>query len=292
MGMQVNFPDELGAWIRHNLERGCADASIVEALVAQRFEPAVAQGLVRAFRSAREAGTPPPSGAIVLETEDTYRYETPRLASGPVIRASGREIPVLARLQRPLAAVLGGVLDAEECAQVIELARGRLRPSTVVDPASGEDTVAKYRDSEGMFFCPRETPFIARLEQRLAAVMNCPPENGEGLQVLRYGPGAHTAPHFDFLVPGNEANRASLVRSGQRVSTLLIYLNDVEQGGETHFPEAGFSMVPVRGNGLYFEYANSLRQVDLLSAHAGLPVGAGEKWVMTKWMRERRFVSA
>ena len=122
--------------------------------------------------------------------------------------------------------------------------------------------------------------------------MNCPVENGEGLQVLRYGPGAKNTPHFDFLAPSNLKNRESLARSGQRISTMVIYLNDVKSGGETVFPELGLSVSPKKGNAVYFEYANSLRQVDIKSVHAGAPVYEGEKWAVTKWMRERCFKPA
>jgi len=293
MGMLVNFSPELGAWIRHNLDRGCAAEDIVSSMIAQKFEPAIARGLVEAFRSARSEGIDPPAGSVVIDSvQADYYYETPRLAPGPVIRTTDREIPVLLRLEQPVLAVLDGVLSAAECDQLIELARHRLRPSTVVDLLTGEDKIAEYRDSDGMFFELQETPFIAMLDRRISEVMNCPVENGEGLQVLRYGPGAKNTPHFDFLVPANQANRESLARSGQRISTMVIYLNDVMRGGETVFPEAGLSVLPKKGNGVYFEYANSRRQVDPKSAHAGGAVHEGEKWAVTKWMRERRFVPA
>ena len=122
--------------------------------------------------------------------------------------------------------------------------------------------------------------------------MNLPVENGEGFQVLCYPAGARNDAHFDFLQPSNAANRASIARSGQRVSTLIAYLNDVEEGGETVFPSAGGRSRRERGNAVYFEYCNRLGQVDPLSLHAGQPVVRGEKWVATKWMRQRTFVSA
>ena len=87
--------------------------------------------------------------------------------------------------------------------------------------------------------------------------MNCPLRNGEGFQLLHYHPGAGSAPHFDFLTPGSMANDASLARSGQRVSSLVIYLNDVERGGETVFPEIGLAVTPRLGHAVHFEYANS-----------------------------------
>jgi prolyl 4-hydroxylase len=157
---------------------------------------------------------------------------------------------------------------------------------------TGKDVVSGQRTSLGMFFQLRENSFIGRLDQRIAEIMNLPPEHGEGLQILYYPAGAGSAPHFDFLLPSNPANQASLARSGQRVSTLVTYLNEVEGGGETVFPEAGWAVSPVRGNAVYFEYANTLNQLDHASLHASNPVTQGEKWVATKWMRQRPFVSA
>ena len=291
----VNFSPELSAWIQHNLERGCAEQDLVKSMCSQGFQADLAQGLIAAFVRARREGIAPPRDTLTLEgldESDGCRYETPRLPAGAVIRTPDRDIAVLSRLARPCVAVLESVLSADECAQLIALARPRLRPSTVVDPITGEDRAAAHRDSEGMFFRLEETPFIAQIGRRISALMGMPIENGEGLQVLRYGPAARTSPHFDFLVPGNPANRDSLMRSGQRVSTLVAYLNEVEEGGETVFPEAGLSVLPRRGNAVYFEYCNSLRQVDPLSAHAGAAVLKGEKWALTKWMRERAFKPA
>lgn len=293
MSMHVNFSPELRTWILHNLNRGCAVENLVESMVAQGFEAWVAHGLVEAFVDAINKGVQPPTDSVVLDSMlAEYRYETPRLAPGPVIRTGDRDILVLLRLEQPVIALLESVFSDEECGQLIELARDRLRPSTIVDPVTGEDKVAAHRDSEGMFFELEETPFIARLDRRISEVMNSPIENGEGLQVLRYGPSAKNTPHFDFLAPSNQANRDSLARSGQRISTMVIYLNDVASGGETVFPEIGLSVLPKKGNGVYFEYANSQRQVDPRSVHAGAPVLAGEKWAVTKWIREKRFIPA
>jgi prolyl 4-hydroxylase len=209
-----------------------------------------------------------------------------------VLKTHDREIRVLARLQQPVLALLGDVMSAEECKQLIELARPRLKPSTIVDLQSGQDVVTAYRNSLGMFFRLQETAFIARLDRRISELMNLPVENGEGLQVLYYPTGAASAPHVDFLQISNEANRASIARSGQRVSTLVTYLNDVPAGGETSFPELGWAATPCLGHAVYFEYCDSRGLVDWRSVHAGNPVLEGEKWVASKWMRQRRFASA
>jgi prolyl 4-hydroxylase len=288
MMTNIRLSSDLKSWIAHNLRRGCDPADVVASMVQQNFEPAVARGLVTAFVN---AGGAPEGDSLAIELEDAgFVYEAPRLASGNVIDTGDRKVVVLSRFEQPMVAVLGGLLSDDECQQLIELARPRLARSTVVDPVSGVNAVADYRNSEGMFFHLEETPLISSLDRRISRLMGGPLENGEGLQVLRYGPGGHTAPHFDFLLPTNKTNEASLARSGQRVSTLIVYLNDVDEGGATVFPSLGLSVTPRRGNAVYFEYANSRQQLDGKSLHAGAPVIRGEKWAMTKWMRSRRFI--
>lgn len=234
-----------------------------------------------------------PSTAVRLAPETPpYVPEPPRIAPGPVIRAGDREIRVLQRLRSPIVATLERVLSDPECERLIDMARPRLARSTVIDSSTGTDLAVERRSSSGMFFRLRENAFIAEIDERLAAIMGSPVENSEGLQLLHYLPGAQYPPHFDFLVPSNPATAKSIERSGQRISTLIIYLNDVLEGGETVFPEVGLSVVPRRGNGLYFEYTNSRMQVDVRSAHGGAPVIRGEKWIVTKWMRSRKFVPA
>lgn len=297
MSATVRFRAELGTWLCAALDEGRPPAALVQTMIDERMNPAVAQAIVDAFVNARRAEQPVPVDQIVVDAEaPVYLRESSRLergrGAGGLLQVPGATVRVLARGDGPNLALLGDVMTADECAQLIALARPRLRPSQVVDPQTGADVTASYRNSLGMFFRLEETPFIARLDRRLSAVMNMPLENGEGLQVLCYGEGGATAPHFDYLLPGNDANRASVARSGQRVSTLLVYLNQVEGGGETVFPHVGWSVTPQPGNGIYFESCNSLGQLDRQSFHAGRPVTAGEKWVVTKWMRQRRFVPA
>jgi prolyl 4-hydroxylase len=293
MSALVRFRPELAQWLAQALDEGQPPVALVATMVKEQMAPIVAQAIVDAFVGARRAGRPAPVAAVTIEDETAiYLRESPRLASGARLETADRAVRVLARGDYPTLAVLGDLLSLEECDDLIVQARPRLQPSLVVDPDSGQDIVADYRTSLGMFFRLGENDFIARLDRRFAELMNLPIENGEGFQVLCYPTGGATAPHFDFLQTSNAANRASIARSGQRVSTLLAYLNDVGAGGETMFPRAGWTIPPQRGGGLYFEYCNRQGQVDPYSLHAGSRVLAGEKWVATKWMRQRRFVAA
>ncbi len=63
----------------------------------------------------------------------------------------------------------------------------------------------------------------------------------------------------------------------------------VEGGGETFFPKLNLKIKAVQGNALYFSYTNSKNEVDRMTLHGGSPVIRGEKWIMTKWMRQELF---
>jgi prolyl 4-hydroxylase len=291
MSTVVRFQPELADWLQQGLDAGQAPTALIQKMMDEQMQPAVAYALVDAFVSARRAGLAVPRDSLIVEDNAAIFFrEAPLIAAGARLPTSDGPVPVLARGSSPTLALLGGVMSADECAQLIELARPRLVTSTVVDPQTGQDVVAGYRNSLGMFFRLGENELIGRLDRRFAELMQLPVENGEGLQVLCYGPGGATSPHFDFVAPTNEANQASVARSGQRISTLLVYLADVEEGGETVFPRAGWSIQPRAGNAIYFESCNRGGQVDPQSLHAGQPVVRGEKWVVTKWMRQRRFV--
>ncbi|MFT4432580.1 2OG-Fe(II) oxygenase [Caballeronia sp. 15715] len=290
MSITVSFPAALRDWITHNLTRGVAPQAIVRELVDRNNAPELASAMVDAVSSAFLYGTPLPGETLEIGGAPlTYEVEPWRVPDGPLIRLGEHKVRVIARMHRPAAVLLDNFLSAIECEQLVSLARPRLDRSTVVDPVTGRNVVAGHRSSHGMFFRLGETPLIARLESRITELTGLPVENGEGLQLLHYEAGAESAPHVDYLVPGNPANRESIARSGQRVGTLLMYLNDVDGGGETVFPQIGWSVVPRRGQALYFEYGNRFGLADPSSLHASTPLRTGEKWVATKWIRTRRF---
>ncbi len=291
MSTVVRFSPDLGRWLTHNLDAGQAPQSLVATMRVQGMNERPAQAIVAAFVDARQRGGAMPADAIELPDEAPSRPAA-RLAPGTRILAGDREIVVHSRGEDPVFAALGNVVDADECRSIIDMARPRLKPSTLVDPMSGRDVVSDKRTSWGMFFRLEENDLVARLDRRLSMLMNLPLENGEGLQVLYYPTGAGSEPHHDYLAPTNAANRESIARSGQRVSTLVTYLNEVPDGGQTVFPQLGLAVSPIRGNACYFEYCDGKGRVDARSLHASATVTRGEKWVMTKWMRERRFVAA
>ena len=77
---------------------------------------------------------------------------------------------------------------------------------------------------------------------------------------------------------------------GQRIVTVLGYLRDVIQGGETGFCHHGLSVQPKAGTVVVWYNVNKeTNERNELSQHAGLPVIVGEKYAFNLWFREGRF---
>ena len=213
---------------------------------------------------------------------------TPQLdTSGAMVDAGDKWVNVLQRVHAPDLCVFSNLLSAAECEALVEAAKPRLLRSRTIDTQTGAEALNRDRTSDGMFFTRFENAIVQRVELRVARLLGWPVQNFEGMQVLRYRNGAQYKPHYDYFDTGEPATPALLARGGQRVATLIMYLQAPERGGATVFPDAAISVPPIRGSAVFFSYADA--SADSLSLHGGAPVEAGEKWIATLWLRERKF---
>lgn len=201
------------------------------------------------------------------------------------------DIKVVCRSERPYVIGLANVLTAEECQELIEYSRYRISRAMVVSPIDGSDLIDDRRTSELVMLTRGESPLIAKIDARISQLTGLPSDHGEGLQVMRYGVGAQYEPHYDYFAMGSLGERRHL-KNGQRVASLVIYLNDVEAGGETIFPYGDLSIAPQTGNASYFAYTDAAGRCDAMSFHGGSPVKAGEKWIATMWLRDRPYYAS
>jgi len=220
-----------------------------------------------------------------------YRYAPSRFADKNVVTIDGHDVRILSRHKEPEIIVFGNILNDAECDLLMELSRPRLRPAPTFDrsSASGKGKLSAERTSEGAGFLRGESALIGAIETRLAKLLNAPIENGEELNILHYVTGAEYRPHYDFFAPEDSSSAVYLQDGGQRIATCIMYLNDVESGGETIFPEIDFTVTPRKGCAVYFSYFDAQGRLDRLSLHGGAPVMRGEKWIATKWIRQRGY---
>ena len=257
-------------WLTANVERGVLEQALVEST----------QRDIRAAWAERTAELREQS-----ETQG-YTYEAAPLPAAGSVQTASRNIPILMAIDKPRIVLFGNVLSKQECEAIIAMAQPKMMPSQTRDNATAQLVVTKQRRSQGTFLQRGQTELVQQLEQRIADLSQWPVDKGEGLQILNYQTGGEYEPHFDFFPPEQPGSQVSLTLGGQRVCTLIVYLNTVEEGGETVFPKLNLKFKAVQGNALYFSYANSKNEIDRMTLHGGAPVTRGEKWIMTKWMRQ------
>jgi len=173
-------------------------------------------------------------------------------------------------------------LDDYLCDHFINMAAPRLMPSSVVDPKTGGVLQSELRTSHSMHFVPSMyDAVVAQLIRRIAAIAGLPAAHAEPLGVLRYGPGQEYRPHYDYYTDDQH--------QAQRVATVFVYLNQVEEGGGTEFPRIGVRVEPRQGRAVKFLNCDAAGSPNPETLHAGLPVISGEKWLATLWFWDRPF---
>jgi len=282
---QVATP-ELQQWIVEQARAGCKPEAVLSAMTQAGWKEDVAIAAMEATLGEHLAGLP--KAAAPQAPARAKRLPEPQMAGHPrQVDAGDRVVDVLVNMLSPRVVVFGNLLSADECEALIADAEPRLKRSLTVETQTGGEALNEARTSDGMFFRRGETPIVERIEARIAKLLNWPLEYGEGLQVLHYRPGAEYKPHYDYFNPEEPGTPKILQRGGQRVGTLVMYLNEPTRGGGTTFPDVGLEVAPQRGNAVFFAYDRPHPSTKTL--HGGAPVIEGEKWVATKWLREQEF---
>ncbi|GLT91953.1 hypothetical protein SLE2022_098140 [Rubroshorea leprosula] len=205
----------------------------------------------------------------------------------------------------PRAFLYHNFLSKEECEYLISLAKPHMARSTVIDNDTGGSKESRVRTSSGMFLKRGQDKIVRDIEKRIAEFTFIPIEHGEELQVLHYEVGQKYEPHFDYFI--DEFNTKN---GGQRMATMLMYLSDVEEGGETVFPNAkgntsavpwwnelsecgkrGLAVKPKMGDAILFWSMRPDATLDPSSLHGACPVVSGNKWAAPKWMHVREYRS-
>jgi prolyl 4-hydroxylase len=274
---------ELRKWIVDQAQLGHSAESVLQSMLASGWQEDVAiEAMESTLREHLEAK------AVAEGLPPAVPVPEPKLDESPLyVDAGDRRVYVVQNMLNPRVVVFGDLLSDEECEALIEAAKPRLARSLTVATKTGGEEINDDRTSNGMFFQRGENDLIRRIEDRIGRLLNWPVENGEGLQVLHYRPGAEYKPHYDYFDPKEPGTPTILKRGGQRVGTLVMYLAEPEKGGGTTFPDAHLEVYPKRGHGVFFSYDRAHPSTKTL--HGGAPVLAGEKWIATKWLRERRF---
>ena len=263
------FSDEWKYWIWHNIhQRGCSRDVIFKELVLRDFPWA-------AIRT--ELGWEPtiPLEHIVTFSEQ-QRPNHDKLLVPNVQRISSDKIEMF---------TVSDFLDDQECNDLISAIRQRQEPSKT----AMEERTHEVRTSRSCFFQKNDEqcPLANEITLRIAKLLGINPSYAEALQGHIYTPNQDYKHHTDFFPPGTETydKYANDEVGGQRTWTVLVYLNDVEEGGITEFGEAGISVKPRKGKIVFWNNLLPSGTPNQFTVHQGKPPRSGDKIVLTQWFR-------
>ena len=177
-------------------------------------------------------------------------------------------------------------ISIEDCNHIIEQSKSSLQQSVVANQKG--PGISNGRKSQNTWLSHKTSPIINNICRKISSLVDIPLTHAEKLQVVYYNEGGLYNPHYDCWDHDNsEKQRRMMKYGGQRILTAILYLNNVEDGGETHFPKKNITIQPQIGNLLCFSNCKNntfIKHPD--SLHAGMPVSKGEKWICNLWFRE------
>jgi len=188
-----------------------------------------------------------------------------------------------------------GFLSHSECDELINLARKKgFEESTVADTesAKGSSVDRNVRTSKTCWINDSENTIANKITESSIEITKIPRENHEDLQIAKYDKGGKFDAHHDYCdIEGNDNYCDKFNQnSGNRRSTLLVYLNDNFQGGETEFVQLGLKIKPEKGKAILFWNVDEKGGLYTQSEHRGNEVIGGEKIIATKWSHMYKFV--
>ena len=243
----------------------------------------------KAMQLCREVINPPKWKQMLEDALQTARRAADRM-DGQLLGVDLGAFGSVRRLHdSPPIYTIDDFLSEVECAQMVRAAPPLLHPSRT------SDKVTEIRTSSTGFL-PRDAPLSVAVFERAARLL--PSTSGtrtvyrgfaafEDLQVARYAPGQKYEGHFDGADPHDADAEDFFKGGGQRVATVLIYLNSLDQddGGATSFSSLDLKVQPKRGRAVVFFPGRLDGTLDKRLYHEAQPARA-TKWVSQLWVRQ------
>ncbi|PFH33853.1 oxidoreductase, 2OG-Fe(II) oxygenase family protein [Besnoitia besnoiti] len=183
-----------------------------------------------------------------------------------------RIVNVLTIHENPGVYLMPNLLTDEDCEHLLQLSEGRWERSktstgyVTEEPTAYTSGKSPSRTSWSVPLAIGETMIVENIERVVSAFAGMPVDHLEPLVIVRYEEGQYFRKHHD---------------GGFRPVTVLLYLNDVEAGGETSFDVLGFRVAPVKGAAVMWNNSYpGTSDIDPRLLHAGLPPKKGVKFVV------------
>ena len=180
----------------------------------------------------------------------------------------------------------------EECDFIINVSKPHMKRAGVSN-TSIDLSSYKGRTNESYWIPLHKYDIMKRLCLRIAIEIGVPFKHFEAFQVIHYTVGQEYRYHYDaYNINNVQKYQEYCSKRGNRIKTILCYINDVKEGGGTSFDKIEgrtepLVIDPVKQRMVVFQNVHEDGSLHKQSRHAGLPVIEGEKWAFNLWIREK-----
>ena len=279
--MKIHFDQDWKNWIRGNIETGKDKDGIFKILLDEGYD----------FTAIKNEMAYEPSVPAVLIV-NPLKAKKERDSQAKQSRSSPSPLPALflphAKKMETTEIELyqvEGFLNPQECAELITLIKHKMQPSTL---SSHEDD-RQFRTSSTCYLGHMDDPLIGKIDRQICQDIGIEPSYSEVIQAQHYAVGQQFKAHTDYFETHEMQSHGTIM--GQRSYTFMIYLNEVEDGGETVFPNIDLSVKPTLGMALIWNNLGPDGKGNYHSLHQAKPVTAGNKVIITKWFRQNSTMS-
>ncbi|MES2605500.1 MAG: 2OG-Fe(II) oxygenase [Pseudomonadota bacterium] len=273
------------AWARLNVARGCDRDELAKILLEHDFHPVAiisalqyvpkSSELIAVMNQRLQAmGSPAVASASTVVTDPVSVFQAiDAVTLASAIKLESTKVHLY---------LIDNFLTDAECDELVKRIKDKARPSTITNPNEPDKY---FRTSKTCDLSVDADEWIQQLDHRIANYMGIEPERSEGIQGQHYQVGEEFKVHTDYFQPNTPEYEKFAGARGQRTWTFMIYLNDVEAGGETTFPRIPLTIEPKKGMAVAWNSLYPDGAVNPDTAHWAKPLVRGEKTIVTKWFR-------
>eukprot|EP01102_Stenamoeba_stenopodia_P007371 TRINITY_DN2066_c0_g1_i1.p1 TRINITY_DN2066_c0_g1~~TRINITY_DN2066_c0_g1_i1.p1 ORF type:complete len:407 (-),score=94.83 TRINITY_DN2066_c0_g1_i1:125-1345(-) len=230
------------------------------------------------------------------------------------IKLHGRDVVVRTLATNPRLFEIDNLIDPTECDHIIKKATEYGLVQSRVGDTAELAQLDPSRTSSQLWVGPsqrNDDQVFASIRNRVVNLTKLSNDLCEDTQVVYYDVEQHYYAHHDFTRKEYVLDNPYYQAGGNRLVTVIYYLNDVEEGGETGFPYVnshtnpfigiedyaktcsyGLNLKPKKGGAAMFynlvEDGHMDGETDPWSLHSGCDVLKGVKWIANQWIRNKR----
>ena len=277
--MKTDFSQEWKDWITTNINAGQDPDGIFKILLDEGYAYAaiVKEMNHQPSRPSSEIVNPLTGRQTLTQVKKTVHPKN----NGKGIKPSQIFIPNALSIETNKVDMrtVDNFLNADECERLIQLIKTKLRPSEISNFEVNKD----FRTSRTCDLGQIGDDFIREIDDRICKLIGIHPDYAEVTQGQYYDVGQEFKAHTDYFEKSEFELHCSEL--GQRTYTVMIYLNDVEEGGETHFTKLNQEFKPVTGTAVIWNSLNPDGSPNKNTMHHAKPILKGHKAIITKWFR-------